>query len=510
MGLNPENPATLNITGVESIPRAPSHWRLWALGAIGIGWGVIGLILTPVGEYIGVLRSPVPTELATCIYGGGLVLVLLSMGLHLRRSQAYLSELLGRIDKQNRRLRGMATDLEAVRSLLKITASINSQMDLPSLLRMIAREAVEVLKADRSSVMLLDSSRTILKIVAAYGCGLEPLKDSKVRLGEGVAGWVAQYGKPRLIHGDADPKEFKALRAKDPKIVSAACVPLQVGGRVLGVLNVSLTQEQREFKDEELRLLMLYANHAAVAIRNAALLKASQERAALRSILEGYVSPQVARVLIKDPGGWINMGDMREITVLFADIRGFTGAVQHIGPELIRSFLNEYFTKMTEEVFRYQGTVDKFIGDSIMAFFGAPLRVENSAKLAVQTAIAMMRAFSEMVHRWSKEHPIVGSLSLGAGISSGKMFVGNIGSEKRFDYTVIGPDVNVASRLCSMAQGWQILVTHSTEKSIRGIWPVRHMGDVRFKGLEGPIHVFEVSPEGFSQRDASKGELWEG
>lgn len=163
-----------------------------------------------------------------------------------------------------------------------------------------------------------------------------------------------------------------------------------------------------------------------------------------------------------------------------------------MGPKLVRAFLNEYFTRMSEEVFRNHGTLDKFIGDSVMAFFGAPIKVENQAPLALETALGMMKSFSEMVTRWSKKHYIVGSLSLGVGISSGRVFVGNVGSAKRFDYTVIGQEVNIASRLCSMSQGGQILISQSTEKLLGGKWPVMHIGDVHFKGMEKPVHVFEV------------------
>jgi adenylate cyclase len=492
MSISLETLKTTEISGTEPVPSQPPPWRLNALALGGMAWVVLGMWITPLGSILGLPSLALSGDVGMGIYAGGMLLLFTALGLHLRAAHRSLVELIKRVEKQNRRLRGMASDLETIRSLLKVTAYINSQMEISSLLRVIAREAVRTLDADRSSVMLLDRTRTMLRTVAAHGEAPEHVRNAQVRLGEGIAGWVAQYGKPKLVHGQAEEGEFKGLQKKDSPLSSSACVPLQVGGKVMGVLNVSLTKEGREFQDHDLRLLMLYANHAAVAIRNASLLKASQERARLKAILEGYVSPEVARLLLKDRSKWMDVGEMREITILFADIRGFTAAVQHMGPELVRAFLNEYFTRMSEEVFRHHGTLDKFIGDSVMAFFGAPMKVENPAYLALATALGMMRSFSEMVRRWSEKHYIVGSLSLGAGISSGKVFVGNVGSEKRFDYTVIGQEVNVASRLCAMSQGGQILISQSTEKLLGGKWPVRHMGDVHFKGMERPIHVFEV------------------
>lgn len=493
MSLAKEPLRTSEITGEEPYPKAPERWKLWSLVAMTVGWVVLGLLFTPVGRSLGLEILPLSQDMGTSLYAGGIALLLVALGLYLRSAHQALGALEQRVERQRRRLRGMATDLEAVRSLLKVTASINSRMELSSLLRIIAREAAGTLDADRSSVMLLDASRTVLRTVAAYGVDLDKVRGAEVRLGDGVAGWVAQYGKPRLLQGPVEAKEFKAFKPKDRPIVSAVSVPLQVGGRVLGVLNTTLTQEGRQFQDDELRLLMLYANHAAVAIRNASLLKASRERARLQAILEGYVSPEVAKTLVRDPKGWMNLGEMREITILFADIRGFTAAVDKMGPETLRSFLNEFFTRMAEIIFENHGTLDKFIGDSVMAFFGAPLALQNSAISSLKAALVMISGFERMRQKWEKRHPVVENLSLGIGISSGQVFVGNVGSKKRFDYTVIGQEVNVASRLCSMAKGGQILISEHTRRLLGPRVPLAHMGDVHFKGLDRPVHVFEVT-----------------
>lgn len=507
MNPEPHSLRTSEISGTEPYPQPPSKWKLWFLVGLTTTWVFLGLLLTPVGHSLGLALLPLSPDTGTSIYAGGVAVLLVALGLYLRGAHRAIEELETRVDKQRRRLRGMATDLETVRSLLKVTASINSKMELSSLLKMIAREAARTLAADRSSVMLLDSSRTVLRVAAAYGPETSKIQGVEVRPGDGIAGWVAQYGKPRLLQGPVDHTEFQSLQTKENPIASAVSVPLQVGGRVLGVLNVSLSQKDRLFQDDELRLIMLYANHAAVAIRNASLLKASRERARLQAILEGYVSPHVAKILTRDPEGWMNVGEMREITVLFADIRGFTAAVDRMGPDALRAFLNEYFTRVTEIIFRCHGTLDKFIGDAVMAFFGAPLKVEDPGGLAIRAAVAMERDFRAMLGRWVSKYQVVGSLCLGVGISSGEVFVGNVGSRKRFDYTAIGQEVNVASRLCAMARGGQILVSEKTRALLGSRIPLRHMGDVHFKGLERPIHVFEVALPGtsFGPHQANQG-----
>lgn len=458
-------------------------------------WLTLGLLLTPLLHTLGLRELPLEAAAGSPLYYFALVVLFVCLGLYLAISHREIRGLRSRIDADGEELQGMALDLEGLRGLLKVTASITSQMELSPLLEMIVREAVRAVGGHESSLMLLDRSRSVLRTVAAFGPGGEGVRNARVRVGEGVAGWVAQYRKPRLLHGMEDLRELTGVIPKERAIASAVCVPLQTQDRVLGVLNVNRLEPGRLFTDNEVRLLMIYANHASVAIRNASLLKASEERTRLRSILEGYVPPQVAETLMRHPRGWMNLGEMRDLTVLFADIRGFTSVVHRMGPQKTRLFLNQFFTRMTEIVFEHGGTLDKFIGDSVMAFFGAPLKLEAPALKALEAARSMVGAFADIQKRWADKGAPVSSLSLGVGISTGHLFVGNVGSRKRFDYTVIGQEVNVASRLCDMAAGGQILLSESTRRSLPPGAPLRHLGDVRFKGLDRPLHVFESVAE---------------
>ncbi len=483
----------------ESANDRRSGLGLWRGGILLLLWLTFGLLLTPLLRTLGLRQLPLDAGAGSPLYYFGLVVLFVCLLLYLAISHREIRGLRSRIDADGEELQEMALDLEGLRGLLKVTASITSQMELSTLLEMIVREAVKAVGAHESSLMLLDRSRTVLRTVAAFGAGDEEVRSARVRVGEGVAGWVAQYRKPRLLHSVDDLKGFTGIVPKGRAIASAVCVPLQTHDRVLGVLNVNRLEPGRPFTDNELRLLMVYANHASVAIRNASLLKASEERARLRSILEGYVPPQVAETLMRHPRGWMNLGEMRDLTVLFADIRGFTSVVHGMGPQKTRLFLNQFFTRMTEIVFEHGGTLDKFIGDSVMAFFGAPLKVQDPASKALEAARSMVAAFAEIRERWAENGSPVESLSLGVGISTGHLFVGNVGSRKRFDYTVIGQEVNVASRLCDMATGGQILLSETTQRSLPPGTPLRHLGDVRFKGLDRPLHVFESVAEPQSQ-----------
>jgi adenylate cyclase len=494
----------------ETVRLERREWRLWTLAILTILWLTLGILVNPLAHWFGLDELPMATDAGTSIHYLGLVALVMSLCLYLIHSYRETNRLRDRNLAHQREMQGLASDVENLRSLFKVIASINSEMDLPSLLRMIVHEAATTLGADQSTLMLLDKSRTILQTVATHGVENKEVRHAKVRLGEGVAGWVAQYGKPRLIHGEPDTREFQSFQPKDRPISSAVCVPLQMQGKMMGVLNVNLMRSEHLMSDQSLRLLMIYANHAAVAMRNAALLRESKERAKLRSILEGYVSPPVARTLMKDPGGLMNVGDVRDLTVLFADIRGFTRVVHQLGPQGTRAFLNQFFTRMTEVLFEHHGTLDKFIGDSVMAFFGAPLKLPDPVSSAVDAACSMQASFVAIQRQWAGKNPVADSLSLGIGISTGQLFVGNVGSSKRFDYTVIGQEVNVAKRLCDMAQGGQILISETTRNLLPSKVHSRPMGEVRFKGLDRSIHVFEVDvrpppARGSGERESVRG-----
>jgi len=177
--------------------------------------------------------------------------------------------------------------------------------------------------------------------------------------------------------------------------------------------------------------------------------------------------------------------------VLFADIRSFTSLSEELAPELVVGFLNEYFTKMVDIIFKYGGMIDKFVGDEIMAIFGAPITHQNDASRAIQTAIEMQKGTEKLKPQGiSDNHQ---KLSIGIGINSGEVIAGNIGSRKHMDYTVIGDAVNTAKRLESYAKKNQILITRDVFNMVKkDKYQFKGIGKVKVKGKKRLLEVFEV------------------
>ncbi len=211
----------------------------------------------------------------------------------------------------------------------------------------------------------------------------------------------------------------------------------------------------------------------------------------LRQVLDRYVAEDVADIILTDPERYLKLGgEIRPVTVLFADIRGFTEFTEgHSGPEVIET-LNRIFQALTVLIFAHKGTFDKYLGDGLMAFYGAPLAGEDDAQRALQTAIEMQRWFAKMRLETGID---LTRLGLGIGLHSGEAVVGNIGSEKVMDYTVVGDVVNVAKRLQERARAGQILITRATYEQVHGIRAGRPTA-VRLAGRKKTITVFALEP----------------
>jgi len=206
------------------------------------------------------------------------------------------------------------------------------------------------------------------------------------------------------------------------------------------------------------------------------------ERNLVTSLFGRYVSQNVADELIKRGKSAFQLkGSRKTVTTLFADMRGFTAMSEKISPEKVVSILNRYLSRMTSIVFKYNGTLDKYVGDEIMATYNTPLDMEDHALMAVKTAIDMQKESGNLM-----------KVKYGIGISTGPAVVGNIGSKKRMDFTVIGDSVNLAARLCGKCKGDQILISEETYKLVKDKVKTRFIGEMELKGKLKPIKVYEV------------------
>lgn len=219
-----------------------------------------------------------------------------------------------------------------------------------------------------------------------------------------------------------------------------------------------------------------------------------REKRAIKRLFGRYVSRDVYQQLVDNPALARLGGERREMTVLFSDIRGFTTVSEQSQPEAIVHLLNEYLTEMVAIVFRHHGTVDKFIGDAVMALFSAPIEDPDHANHAVDAALEMIGALRLLNERWAaRGRP---KIDIGIGINTGPMIAGNIGSEQIMSYTVIGDAVNLASRLESLNKeyGTRIIISDATRSRLTKAFSLRPLGDVVVKGKSQPVAVFEVQP----------------
>jgi adenylate cyclase len=217
-----------------------------------------------------------------------------------------------------------------------------------------------------------------------------------------------------------------------------------------------------------------------------------REKRKVSRLFGRYVSKDVYAQLMANPEQATLGGSRREMSVLFSDIRGFTTVTEKGEPEALVHQLNEYFTRMVEVVFRHGGTVDKFVGDMVMALFGAPLEDPRHAEHAVATAVDMIRELGELNRAWAAKG--LKQLDIGIGVNSGEMIAGNIGSSSIMSYTVIGDNVNLGSRLESLNKEYKtrIIISDATRTRLETTYETRPLGDVIVKGKSRPVAIFEI------------------
>jgi adenylate cyclase len=310
-------------------------------------------------------------------------------------------------------------------------------------------------------------SRTILKMVAEQQVSLmtsNALEDARLLGGKSIA-----------IHG----------------IRSAMCVPLWNRQRVIGAVQVDSPIHIGRFTEEDLDLLTALANFAAVAIERAQLAEKIEQERKIRSKMERYHSPAVIDEIVKGAG--IDEDEIKtaDVSILFADISGFTTVSETKAPEEVAAYLSNFFSAAVDAIFAYGGTLDKFIGDAVMAFFGAPIPQEDHADRAVMAGLMMM----ERIDEWNlqRENEGLPPVRIRVGINSGPAVVGNVGTEKRVDYTVLGSSVNIASRLESgVAKPGQLVISQNTLDRVVTVFDTESLGEFALKGLQQKMPVYAI------------------
>ena len=275
-------------------------------------------------------------------------------------------------------------------------------------------------------------------------------------------------------------------------ITSAFSIPIWTKDSIYGLIYADTTHFEQQFKKKDLEVLSVIANFSGLSIESINRFNDLNVERKVRSRLERYHSPNVvSKILETGDNNTQDLEDYKEseATVLFLDIVGFTTKVEHMNPVEVGVFLNNFFTEMTDIVFKYNGTLDKYIGDALMAVFGAPFEDERHAESAILTALEMLEQLDFINENMDKKDRI----KIRIGINSGKLISGDFGSPKRLDYTVLGNNVNIASRLESSVAGKnEIIISNSTMKLTKGLFKTENLGKKKLHGISKMIISHKV------------------
>jgi len=311
---------------------------------------------------------------------------------------------------------------------------------------------------------------------------------------------VRRDNRPLLIR-DMKSSEFNLSKSIVRAGIQAAfCSPVTSQGRMLGVLYADNVMRSDAFSQEDFQTFTIIAAQAGMALANSLARQEISRQDVERANLSRYLPPQVVD-LITSKGGSVELGGvLQPVTVLFADIRGFTSLSEQMDAREVVDLLNDFFGVMTAAIFQSQGTLDKFIGDCVMALFGAPIPSERSPRNALVAAVRMQqqvaRLGAERVQRG------LAPMRIGIGLHHGPAVVGNIGSAERMQYTAIGDTVNIAARLVSRAEPGQILVSEAMYKAAGGSDLFHDLGQISVKGRDAQVRVYSVDWERIMQGNA--------
>jgi adenylate cyclase len=374
--------------------------------------------------------------------------------------------------------------------LIRVAQSLLTVQPLDDVLNLVMTLIFDHLPAERGFLMLYDelTGQLIPKVVKYRS---KEGDTGKITISQTITNKVFR-DKVSILTSDAqmDPRFDGGASIIFHSIRSAMCAPLWNKDDVTGVVFIDSSTRTGSFTPFDLDLLTALSNYAAIGIEQARLNEKIAEEMKRRSQLERYHSPAVINRIMSAASTDTSIDAQElDVTVLFSDIVGFTSISEKMEPHRVALLLNDYFTEMTDIIFKYDGTLDKFIGDAIMAVFGAPLPTEDHAVRAVNSAIEMRDRLIVI----NEEKLGKGKFQIRIGINSGRVVAGDIGSPKRIEYTVLGNTVNIASRLESgVAKPGQIVIGEETYQVVKDQFETTPLGDFNLKGLEKSITVYEV------------------
>jgi len=382
----------------------------------------------------------------------------------------------------------LKTDYEKLRIAHELSQKLSVGTDLSELLQKIIDESFAIIRADRAVILLKDkeSGELTPRFVKQKREG-EEIKLSRSILDE------VKNNKKAVLSSDAMVDErFKAAKSIIMQgIRSTMCVPLLFGDKLLGAMHMDSMLTTNAFTEKDLQLFQGIATQAAIAIQNHLLAKDIEEQAGTRAQFERLLSPNLVDQIVTGQLALDQAGQQKEVTMLFADIRGFTSMSERHAPEEMVKVLNEYFEVMVDVLFAHGGTLDKYVGDEIIGLFGAPVFQADAPQRAVRCGLEMQKALEEFnrVRELADQEPI----RVGIGINTGTVIAGAIGSSRTLQYTVIGDPVNIASRLCSVAKAKEVIISEYTVQCVEHTVEFTECEPVRVKGKSKPLKIYRAT-----------------
>ncbi|MCI0514280.1 FHA domain-containing protein [candidate division KSB1 bacterium] len=378
--------------------------------------------------------------------------------------------------------------------LNRVEKELISIRPIDEYLKMVMDLVFEMIPADRGFLMLQNEKSGELE-AKQIKLRKEALIDSKqlIRISKTIAEKVMRENVAILTpdaimddrFSDGDSIFYLGIR-------SAMCVPLWNKDNVLGIIYVDNLASADSFSDDDLALLIAFANHAAIGIEQARLNERILRESRIRDHLERYHSPEIVEMIIKKEENAKIEPIECEVTIFFADIVGFTSMIESMQPLEISDLLNEFYSTATNVIFRHDGTLDKFIGDSVMAIFGAPIHLKDGAERALSCALEIQEAVIQL----NQGKPMNRQVQLRIGINSGKVVAGDFGSYKRIEYTVLGNTVNVAARIqAELARPGQIIVAEATYELTKDKFRFDYLGEFAIRGKVEKIKAYTVQSE---------------
>lgn len=385
---------------------------------------------------------------------------------------------------------------EIASTLCEVGKILNFVFDLNVLLNLLMDLALKILRARRGFIMLYDEASNKLKVKVARNMGgeLDPTKTTGIS--QTIAWQTFKTGKVITTEDAAKDERFRTQESVISYAIGAViCAPLISKDKGnIGTIYLDNSVTQKKFHEGDIEFMRSFANQAAIAIENAQLYEKIKEEEKIKARLQRFFSPAVVEKIMVQEEALTLGGEHCIATILFCDIRGYTSLTEKIDTLVSVEILNDFLSSMTEAVFVNEGTLDKYIGDCVMAIFGAPVAHPDDPLRAIKAALDMKQRVCRLKEEWCKKMkiPEVESFEIGTGIHTGEVIAGNIGNINRMEYTVVSTAVNLASRLENTAEPGQILISRSTYELTKGLINAKELPPVNLKNISRPVEVYEV------------------